>query len=69
MCFGSKSETPTPQTPAKVLNQDAPSKKTANKTSSSNLAIGTKKYRTDTSGLGSTSTSTSNSPVIPSVSK
>lgn len=51
MCFGQKSKTPkspTPPPPPQVLEQPAPEKKTANKQrGSTDLSIGTKKYRKD----------------------
>jgi hypothetical protein len=69
MCFGGGGDGPAPQSPAQVLDQDAPTKKTANRSDSGDLSIGSKRYRSDVSGLGSTSTASTNSPVIPSVSK
>lgn len=83
MCFGSKSApAPQPQKPAQVLQQATPAKKAINKNASSDLSIGTKKYRTDPKpvtgtnryrtgsvGIGASHASSTNSPVIPSVSK
>lgn len=69
MCFtGGDNETPKPQTPAQVLKQDAPGKKTANKSTSKDLSIGSKRYRTVYTGLGSTSTTSTKSSAVPSVS-
>ncbi|RWM84317.1 hypothetical protein [Mesorhizobium sp.] len=57
MCFTDTPEVEKPAPPPEVLKQSAPDKKTAAETSKSNsLAIGTKKYRNETSigtsGLG-----------------
>lgn len=67
MCLGGgSSETPKPQPPAQVLNQDAPTKKTANTSDTTDLSIGTKKYRSET-GVNTTKAPTKSSS-IPSVS-
>lgn len=57
VCFVDDTKVPEPSAPPEVLTQSAPDKKTAAETSKSNsLAIGTKKYRNETSigtsGLG-----------------
>lgn len=45
MCFGGSEPDPiVPDTPPETLDQEAPTKKTANEDSSSKLSIGTKKY-------------------------
>lgn len=54
MCFGGDKEAPPPPAPPEVLDQEAPTKKTANQSNSSDLSIGTKKYKTkkQANGLG-----------------
>jgi hypothetical protein len=63
MCFDN--DVPGPSAPAETLDQAAPAKKTANQNTGGALAIGTKKYRTET-GLGPISGKTR--PTGPSVS-
>lgn len=67
MCFSAdKPEIKDPPPPPEVLKQDAPEKKTAQRSKSSVLSIGSKKYRTE-SGLGPTTTnnqSTAGGPTV-----
>jgi len=67
MCFADDPKVEAPQPPPEVLDQAAPEKKTANKKDAGALAIGTKRYRTE-SGLGITGQKQNTRPAGPSVS-
>lgn len=67
MCLGKDTpEVKPPAPPPEVLDQEAPTKKTANQREANSLAIGTKAYRNET-GLGMTAKKTPGSSAGPSV--